>query len=514
MSCWCKGQCPVIRRFQDLSRKGDARAAEAHLKTALIDAPACPEANLALAKIYADSNRACFGWEHVRAATETEKTGSPLASQINLAAGKVARSAVELDQAIADFDQGLKVSPGDTEIWCNLMDALQAKGDTERGMAVMLDAREKFPDNVEIRRSSASMMAATKNFAGAERMITGSNMRPLDYLDRGRYRDRQGEAGGAWEDWTRAKELLREKANFYFQQDAFDKMMLDLTLLATKKRQKQIPGCWPRPAGDGPQPVFVLGFPRSGTTMTETAISAHSEIMAGDELPFANELVQIMPGMLGTETPYPFALVATGLSENVTAMGLFRDWYLRRAQFRLAPLGWPEGTKFFTDKMCLNEIHIPFLLRMFPESPIFVVRRHPLDVVVSNWSYFIRHGWQYGSTLWSTAHVLTRVDALVERYAKLFPGKIHFVRYEDFVADPKPVLQSMFKARGLSQLKWEGRVVDFHENPRHSRTISHRQIKEPAHDRSVGRWKAYREKFPPQLIEAVRAICERESYEI
>ncbi|MDB5402599.1 MAG: pilus assembly protein [Rhodopila sp.] len=140
---------------------------------------------------------------------------------------------------------------------------------------------------------------------------------------------------------------------------------------------------------DGPQPLFILGFPRSGTTLVEQTLTAHPRICAGDELPFINEITQIMPRMLNSPLAYPEALAELWMGDQHEALDNVRDYYLQRVR-QLGIL--TEGAAWFTDKMPLNETHLGLIALLFPQAPLILVLRHPLDVVLSVFSNHLTHG--------------------------------------------------------------------------------------------------------------------------
>ena len=131
-------------------------------------------------------------------------------------------------------------------------------------------------------------------------------------------------------------------------------------------------------------------------------VTAHPLISAGDELVFINDLTRIGSRWLGSPLAYPECLADLWMGDNQLALDQFRDYYLARAE----QLGiWEEGAKFFTDKMPLNETHLGLIHLVFPNSPIIHVRRHPLDILISNFSNFLTHGFNQAFDLKTSAHI-------------------------------------------------------------------------------------------------------------
>lgn len=505
MACWCKGACPVIRNVRHLQSRGNGRGAERALKLALIDSPNCVEGNIALAEILTGSNRASFAEPHLQRAFDTGGATPKLA----LVTAEKARSMTQVPQAIELFKLAVDLAPKDPAAHAGLIQCLEAGDRLDEAEKAVAVAIEQFPREARIRLAKASIEAARGNFIDAIDTLNVKDARPFEILARGRYRDRAGASfyKAAWNDWTVGKARLVRTRKLVWEQEACLNKMGELMAFANKKKMAAIAKA--EPWTDYQKPIFVTGFPRSGTTAFESMLSSHPDILAGDELPFLPEVVNNMPAIMGTTAPYPAAMVASSWGENITGFGILRDMYMRRSIARLGTMA--EGAeRFFTDKMPLNEMHIPLITRLFPSSPIFYVRRHPLDVVVSNFSYYINHGWGYGATPESCATLYLNIDNLVQKYKAMFPGRIAEIRYESFVTNHAGTVDDAFAHLNL---KPTPECFEFHKNERTARTISHRQVKEPLYDRSIGRWKNYREQLAP-VIEMLKPIIEREGYEL
>ena len=140
---------------------------------------------------------------------------------------------------------------------------------------------------------------------------------------------------------------------------------------------------------DVAQPIFIVGFPRSGTTMIEQTLSAHPEIAAGDELPVINELTGLIPRMLDSPLNYPDALSELWLGDRLEGLDNLRDYYLQRAR-QLGAFARRRGLVHRQDaaERDPSRADRPDL----PAAPILHVVRHPLDVVLSVFSNHLTHG--------------------------------------------------------------------------------------------------------------------------
>ena len=304
-----------------------------------------------------------------------------------------------------------------------------------------------------------------------------SDLHGAAQLLRGRLRDRAGRYDEAWRDFVAGKAALAQVSGRRYDPRAVDAHFTGLATLSLSGL--------PRPARrDGPQPLFILGMPRSGTTMAEQLLTSHPDVRAGGELPFTAQLRDFACQMLGASSSLDFGQLVAADHHHLP--GLFRDFYLARAEiYGLTS----AGAELFTDKMPLNEIYLPLLRLAFPHAPMVMVRRHPLDTLVSIMSHDMTHGFDCGYRLEDAAHQIAAVSALIDRYRETIAPAPHLFGYERFVADQAGETAKLMTHVGLSV---DPAQVHFHANRRHAPTPSYAQVREPLHDRSIGRWRKYR----------------------
>src|SRR5262249_11765713 len=150
------------------------------------------------------------------------------------------------------------------------------------------------------------------------------------------------------------------------------------------------------------------------------------------------------------------------------------------------------GARYFTDKMPLNDMWLPLLRIAFPESPVVVVRRRPLDVLTSVMAHDMTHGFNCSYRIEDAAHHLALVDGLLAQYRSAGIEVTHELRYEALVADQLGETERLMAAIGLPM---EPAQLRFHERPTVSPTPSYAQAREPLNDRSIGRWRNYAEQL-------------------
>jgi hypothetical protein len=374
--------------------------------------------------------------------------------------------------------------------------------ETDRNFArarELLDAAEKLaPDAPGVVLERAVLYGRLKDYDKAlvtldeiERRRAGRGLGPMEASEKGRLLDKIGRHEEAFAAFTEAKRTLREITGLEYRAEEADALARRLKAFFVARRLRILPCASVR--SDVAQPIFIVGFPRSGTTMIEQTLSTHPAIAAGDELPVINELTGLMPRMFDSPLAYPDALAEVWMGDRLAGLDNLRDYYLQRAR-QLGALS--EGAAWFTDKMPLNETHLGFIGLIFPEAPVLHVVRHPLDVVLSVFSNHLTHGFYCAYDLMSIARHYVLVTDLVEHYRREMDLRYLRVRYEDVIDNQGARVREMLDFVGLD---FDPRCLAFHENKRYARTASYAQVTEKLYDRSRYRYRAYRKELAPVI---------------
>jgi len=324
-------------------------------------------------------------------------------------------------------------------------------------------------------QQALSLLEARGNLSGAA------------LLQRGRLRDGLGRHADAWSDWTNGKRALAEAGGRSYPAADVRRQADELAAFVSADRFARLPRAQRRE--HCAQPIFIVGFPRSGTTLIEQILASHGAIEAGGELPFGRELRDLAAKLVGGDANFPEAL-----ERHANWPELLRDHYLDRAK----AYGLTEGGGWFTDKMPLNDMWLPLLRLAFPESPVVLVRRHPLDVLASVMAHDMTHGFDCAYRLEDAATHLALIGEIVGDYAASGIGPTHELQYERLVADQVAETSRLMTSIGLEM---EPLQLRFFERETVSPTPSYAQVRQPLNDRSIGRWRNYAEQ-----LEIVRPI--------
>ncbi|MEO8669846.1 MAG: sulfotransferase [Tahibacter sp.] len=262
---------------------------------------------------------------------------------------------------------------------------------------------------------------------------------------------------------------------------------------------------WPQfneTPGIAESPIFIVGFPRSGTTMLETMLDAHPALACMDERPFLQDLIEYMRER---DMLYPEDLSKLTANQCTEMRALY--WKLVAECVTLQP-----GQRLI-DKNPLNLLKLPLICRLFPNAHIILALRHPCDVLLSNYmqNFFSPSFVAMCATLETTA--LRYVDAFEfwRNQCDVFAPNVLQLRYEDIVEDIEPYARQIAAFLGLP---WHEGMVNFHEHARqrgYISTPSYSQVIEPVYRSSSGRWHRYRKYLEP-VIPILRPVAERFGY--
>jgi len=498
---------PVIALAHLLARRGAFEAALPFARTGARLAPAQPGVHALLGQILTETHRPQLGEPHFRQALAlSPKPGAALLADLawNLRnQGRMKESRRLFEQAHALDPRRFNTLYG----WARMEEA-DRRFDRARQL---LDIGERLsPGHPHIALQRAILMSRTGADVDAlaalealeQRGLTGDTGLRLDILnEKGAALDRLGRHAEAFAAFAGAKRAMFELTGQAYLAEAAAEQARRMKSIFIRARMNELPRAGAR-AGY-PQPIFIVGFPRSGTTMIEQTLSAHPRISAGDELPIIGELVESAQSLLGGALPYPEALA------NIGRDGLesLRDRYLDRAREYGA---MADGADWFTDKMPLNETHLGLISLIFPQAPIIHLVRHPLDVALSTFANQMTHGFYCAGDLDSIArHYLLTLD-LVDHYRAEITPRYLAIRYEDVIDDQEAKVREMLAFIGLA---FDARCLAFHENRRYARTASYAQVAEKLYDRSRYRWRGYREQLAP-IIPVLEPAIRRLGYEV
>ncbi|MDE2407779.1 MAG: sulfotransferase [Xanthomonadaceae bacterium] len=241
-------------------------------------------------------------------------------------------------------------------------------------------------------------------------------------------------------------------------------------------------------AGSGcpaPDPIFVVGMPRAGSTLIEQILASHPQVEGTMELPAVIAITRELRQRDGNpETTSYHDVLAQLPPAELAALG---EDYLRRTRPQRR-----EGKPLFIDKMPNNFAHVGLIHAMLPNAKIIDARRHPLACCFSNFKQHFARGQAFSYDLADMGHYYADYVALMAHFDAVLPGRVHRVFYEDMVADTEGQVRALLDYCGLA---FDPRCLRFFENNRAVRTASSEQVRRPIYREGLAQW----QRFEPWL---------------
>ncbi len=488
-----------------LLAKGALAEAEIHARNAIRIAPQNAQAHNLMGLVLTEGNRPQVGEYHYRRVLELAEGEEPI-TLANLAWNLKNQGRIE--EARALYQRSMALKPGVAQTILGYAKMEEADRKFSRALELLDAAEAIFPGSPSIQLTRATVLSRLKRNEEALAILNqpetgGLRLGPSELSEKGRLLDQMGRYDEAFACFDAGKKSALELGGRGYMAEVAADMAGRLKGFFTQRRLATLPVAALR--ADRPQPVFILGFPRSGTTLIEQTLTVHPRISAGDELPFINDITQIMPRLLASPLTYPEALAELWMGDQRDGLEELRDYYLNRAH--KAGL-FKEGGMFFTDKMPLNEMHLGLIALLFPQSPVIHVLRHPLDVVLSVYSNHLTHGYFCAAQMESIAAHYNLVADLVQHYRQNLKMRYLPVRYEEMVSDQEAQVRKILDFIGV---EFDPRCLSFERNTRYARTASYAQVTEKLYDRSRYRYRPYMKHLAP-VLQSLRPVIERLGY--
>ena len=244
---------------------------------------------------------------------------------------------------------------------------------------------------------------------------------------------------------------------------------------------------------DGPVPIFIVGMPRSGTTLLERMLGAHPQVAdAGELRDFTTQMRWLTNRMGG---PHPdLALAQAATTVDVAALGAR---YLAHTQWRAG------GRSHYTDKLPTNFLNVGWIARALPQARILHMARAPVDSCFSNLKELFAEAYPHSYDQHDMADHYRRYHALMAHWHQAFPGRLLDVHYERLVREPQAVAREVLAFCGLP---WTDGVLAPEERRGAVATASAVQVREAIHPRFVGQWRRYADQLAP-LIARLGALA-------
>jgi Flp pilus assembly protein TadD len=330
----------------------------------------------------------------------------------------------------------------------------------------------------------ADAMAARMAELAASETAAVLEHRVIAHYDLARYFHRRGDTNAAFANWERGHRLLARMQPF--SRDTF-RAFIDASISHYDGDRLRN---GPRAGNTDPTPVFIVGLPRSGTSLTEQILAAHPRVHGAGERPAIHRLLNELAGGAEIAGSVPRAALL-----DAEALGRAGEKYL--AELRaLAP-----DARYITDKMPGNARHLGFISLLLPGSKIIHCRRDPRDIGISIFQHRFFGHHPYAHDLSDLGWTIGQHERLMAHWRAVLPVPMIEVALEDWIADFSGTLARLLDFLGLPH---DPACERFFEHDRRVRTASARQVRRPINNRGLGRWRDYARQLQP-MFEELRA---------
>ncbi len=359
----------------------------------------------------------------------------------------------DLDMAIASFRTAVSIDPGFADAWQQIAES------------------KKFTDPDDPDLSAIEKLLAEK--------VDDTSAREKLSFALGKIYSDLGSFDAAFAQYQKANELKRIRLPA-FDPQAFSTHIDEITTVFTEDRSTPVA----QSEKDPPQIVFIVGMPRSGTSLLEQILSSHSQVAGGGENPCIESLTRTLLA------PYPSSMA------NADETALYRA---RQLYFESLPTDTREAG-IFTDKYPANFLHCGLISALFPNTKIIHSRRRAEDTCLSIYFQDFPVGNQYANRLGDIAAYHKQYRRIMDHWRRILPDRIIDIDYEELVADPEGQIRRLLE---FLELPWEADCLNFSKTRRTVSTLSRWQVRQPMYQTSVAKWKNY-EQHIGSLLEALK----------
>lgn len=392
-------------------------------------------------------------------------------------------------EAEAAYGRALALKPDLIEAKAALARLHEAQGAWEKAEAMSLEVLRQDPGNAAAKITYADLLLRQNHEGGVEVLESLAYDQSVALADRaiaygklGKQWDREGQFDRAWQAFTTGNALLLERAT-HIVRSVYGREQIEIL---RSRLENPTWSVWPEMPEAQPEtqpvaPVFLVGFPRSGTTLLERMLAAHPAVSQLDEKDTLGEALALIGGSAQSAALEQWdrrtiERLRAGYWASV-------DYHLGRAR---------RESEVIVDKLPLNSLHLELIFRLFPNARILFAIRDPRDVCLSCFmqSFGLNDAMANFLTIDSTVSYYVEAMTLALALREALPLEFCDIRYEKLVDQPERELKRVLE---FLDLAWSSEVLQFHDaHPGEvSNTPSYQQVRQPLYATSIGRWRRY-----------------------
>ncbi len=397
-----------------------------------------------------------------------------------------ARSAGKLEDAIEAIEHALKLEANYPLAWVHRGSLYEHQGNIGNAQSSYLKAIQYDPCNAEAHWSLANLKTYRFSEGGVKKIQSCLARKDLGMDHKIQLLFALSKAYDDQEAYSRAMECLQQanglkRRTFHYSMDNTANLIESIRqtfngsfiqkFKASTRNQSKI--------------LFIVGMPRSGSTLVEQILTSHSRIVAGGEQTAAQELAfEDLPRKFSRSFPdCVSSIVPADLNDLASA-------YVEKVGVL------PQDDRWFTDKLPKNFQLVGLLAMMFPAAKFIYIRREPIDNCLSCYQQLFTTGQEFSYELNELAHYYKQVDLLMKYWQGLFSSRILNISYEALVASQKNTTETLLS---FCEVDWEDACLHFYKNRRVVDTASSAQVRSAMYQFAVGKWNRYEAYIAPLL---------------
>jgi len=472
--------------------QGFHKEAESSFRRALAANPGFAEAHYNLGVVLEDQGF----WDRAEKSYQQALAHKPGYVNALNRLGNLKKNRGDLEEAAACYLRALKAAPESDMTHFNLARILEEQGRLAEALDSYRQALAIRPDYGETHRCISSLVKyetrTDEHLQIMEQLFSKNNLPDSERMHLA------FALGKAYEDLAEYEKSFAfyQKGN-QLKRATFSYSTSESTALFDQIKQVWSRGSFPQDVVDDaemPKPVFILGMPRSGTTLVEQILASHPEVYGAGELMDLEEAILQVTGT----TELPGALNRLGNDQGSMYLQIGEE-YLRRLR-EYGPV-----SQFVTDKMPTNFMYIGIIRRALPDARIIHCRRDPLDTCFSIYKNFFAGEIQYAYNLTELGEFYRLYESLMQFWQQqISGGVIYDLSYERLVSEQEQETRRLLDFCGLP---WYQDCLTFHKTQRRVETASSTQVRRPIYRDSVARWQKYEQQLAPLKAALESASC-------
>jgi Flp pilus assembly protein TadD len=409
--------------------------------------------------------------------------------------GVIYSQAHAYQRAVTAFGRAIEMAPAHAPFHFNLGYSLIALGDVEGAERELEKTISLEPRHVHAHVSLAKLRKQTPQKNHIERLRQllaryGQQLQAQLHLNMALAKELEdtGDYPNAFEHLVKGKQAARRARPYSIKrdQDMFDNVMRAFPVNDADAAAA---------AGDpSREPIFVMGMPRTGTTLLDRILSSHAQVFSAGELQLFPTATQQL-----SASPLPI-LVDPALPARVRGM----DWHKLGSTYLASTRSLTGEQPHFIDKMPHNFLYAGFIARALPNAKLICLRRDPLDTCLSNFRHLFEHEssfYDYSTDLLDTGRYYVLFDQLMAHWRKRMPGRILEIDYESLVDAQEASTRRLLD---FCELPWDEACLHFENNPGHVSTPNAWQVRSPIYRTAIKHWQNY----APQLSGLMQLLRE------